>query len=67
MLWNERTNEKEGRMKTLLLLPVLLFLAWGCTTTYGHQTKGPAEFEQDRLECEQIVRQSMAAQGIENC
>jgi hypothetical protein len=56
-----------GIMKHLLLLPALLFLILGCTTTYYHPSKSPQEFDQDRVECEQIVRQSMAAQGIENC
>ncbi|MBS1233346.1 MAG: hypothetical protein H6R42_1000 [Nitrospirae bacterium] len=54
-------------MKHLLLLSVLLFLILGCTTTYYHPSKSPQEFDQDRVECEQLVRQSMAAQGIENC
>jgi len=54
-------------MKTLLLVPLVLFLAGGCATTYNHPAKTPAEFEQDRVECEQIARQSLAARGIEDC
>jgi hypothetical protein len=42
-------------------------LVGGCTTTYIHPAKSPMELEQDRLECEQIAQQSLAARGFENC
>jgi hypothetical protein len=54
-------------MKSLLLVIILVFLAGGCTTTYNHPSKRPADFEQDRVECEQFARQSLAARGIEDC
>lgn len=44
-----------------------MLLIAGCTTTYNHPTRSAAQFEQDRAECEQIVIQAMAAQGIDNC
>ena len=54
-------------MKTLLILAILTLLIVGCTTTYNHPTKSASEFEQDRAECEQTVKQAMAAQGIDSC
>jgi hypothetical protein len=55
-------------MKVFLLTFALLFLTLGCATAnYVHQTKGQAEFEQDKAECEQFARQSLAARGIEDC
>lgn len=63
----KQCKDREGVMKSLLLLPVLLFLVGGCTTTYTHPAKSPMELEQDRLECEQIAQQSLAARGFENC
>ena len=64
---NIQCKDREGIMKSLLLLPFLLFLVGGCTTTYNHPAKSPMEFDQDRLECEQIARQSLAARGVEDC
>jgi len=54
-------------MKTLLSVLILLMLVMGCTTVYNHPTKSPQEFEQDRLECEQFAKQSLAARGIDDC
>lgn len=54
-------------MKILVLMLMVMFLVGGCATTYDHPTKSPAAFEQDRLECEQIARQSLAARGIDDC
>jgi hypothetical protein len=54
-------------MKILLVATLLTLSIGGCTTTYYHATKGPAEYAQDRVECEQIARQSLAAQGIDDC
>jgi hypothetical protein len=54
-------------MKVLLSVLILLMFAWGCATTYDHPSKSAQAFEQDRLECEQVARQSLAAQGIEDC
>ena len=54
-------------MKSFLAVALLALLIVGCTTTYNHTTKSPAQFEQDRAECEQIARQSLAAQGIDDC
>jgi len=64
---NIQCKDREGIMKSMLLLPFLLFLVGGCTTTYNHPAKSPIEFDQDRLECEQIARQSLAARGVEDC
>ncbi len=41
-----------------------LLLLGSCTTTYTHPTKGTAQFERDRAECERIARQKLAAKGI---
>jgi len=54
-------------MKTLLSVLILLMFVWGCTTTYNHPTKGALEFEPDRLECEHVARQTLAARGIDDC
>jgi hypothetical protein len=54
-------------MNTLLLVPIIMFLAVGCATTYTHPTKNPLELDQDRLDCEQIAKQSLAARGVEDC
>ncbi len=45
------------------LLPAFFLLA-NCTTTYTHPTKGTAQFERDRAECERIARKKLAARGI---
>jgi len=54
-------------MKTLLSVFILVMFLLGCTTVYNHPTKGPQEFEQDRVECEHIARQILAARGIDDC
>jgi hypothetical protein len=54
-------------VKTLLLVSIIMLLAGGCATTYTHPTKGPLEFDQDSLDCEQIAKQSLAARGVEDC
>jgi PBP1b-binding outer membrane lipoprotein LpoB len=54
-------------MKILLAVALTALVIGGCTTTYYHATKGPADYAQDRAECEQIARQSLAAQGIDDC
>lgn len=38
-------------MNEIRLMIVIALLA-GCTTTLTHPTKGPAEFDQDLLDCE---------------
>ena len=54
-------------MKTLLPVLIVLMLVMGCTTIYNHPTKSPQEFEQDRLECEHVAREILAARGIDDC
>ncbi|MGD9578461.1 MAG: hypothetical protein AB7Y74_09435 [Syntrophorhabdus sp.] len=54
-------------MKTLLSVVILLIFLLGCTTVYNHPTKGPQEFEKDRLECEHVAKQILAARGVDNC
>jgi hypothetical protein len=54
-------------MKTLLSVLILLIFLLGCTTVYNHPTKSPQEFEKDRLECEHVAKQILAAQGIDGC
>jgi len=54
-------------MKTLLSVLILLMFLLGCTTVYNHPTKSPQEFEKDRLECEHVAREILAARGIDDC
>lgn len=54
-------------MKTLLSVLILVMFLLGCTTVYNHPTKGPQEFEKDRLECEHVAKQILAARGIDDC
>ncbi|MBP8745872.1 MAG: hypothetical protein KBH86_12205 [Syntrophorhabdus sp.] len=54
-------------MKAFLPAFILLMFVLGCTAVYNHPTKGPQEFEKDRLECEHVARQTLAARGIDDC
>ncbi len=54
-------------MKHLVLFLLLSFLSLlffgGCTATYRHATKSPADFERDRQECELIAKKVVEAKG----
>ncbi len=63
----QRNLPMGGIMKTLLSVVILLIFLLGCTTVYNHPTKGPQEFEKDRLECEHVAKQILAARGVDNC
>lgn len=54
-------------MKNLWSVLILVIFLLGCTTFYNHPTKSPQEFEKDRLECEHLARQILAARGIDDC
>ena len=54
-------------MKTVMPMLILLMFLLGCTTVYNHPTKSPQEFEKDRLECEHVAREILAARGIDDC
>jgi hypothetical protein len=49
--------------KAWWLFPALLLFG-SCATTYTHSTKGPGDFERDRVACEYTARKTLAAKGV---
>ena len=55
-------------LKPLILVAFFLSSSFaGCAGTYRHPTKGPADFERDRQECEIIANKTLETKGPAAC
>lgn len=59
----KKKNGEAMSKRVWWLLPALLLLG-SCATIYTHPTKGPSQFERDRVACESIARKTLAAKGV---
>ncbi len=54
-------------MKVVMVVLVLVAFAAGCTMTYTHLTKGQADFDRDKADCQKVAAREAARKGTRTC